>query len=498
MSKKIPRYHLLILQNLLSYIIKSDSYDYLLEDYYIYDYQLNILYRALKEINNKNLSKDNETILIESNKIKNDIFDIYFIQSVREKELPESYDVTIQEKQIKYLYHKNKIADDVLTELADLSMRGGEGDWQNLLDLANKIKDNYNKVNQVDEILSFRDMSFHYFDYREKPDEEKRSYGFKEIDKFFPNPLEPKQCSLLVGNTGSGKSSMALAIENSLINLKIPVISINLEESRETILEKMICMRAGMTLFDVENIKENKRNQVKFQNTIEELMQINNFVFYDKLGINLNDLESIIIASKKKFLDLGVINNFEDFVFMKIDLVTRLKDFRGKKGTDLEDPANKLFELIQKYNIHALLVLQANENEVRGGNKPKTITDCNNFMITDSDIKNGSAFAEISRAVFTLNRPLFLKYKYLPNDMRSEFEEDPDVISFNLVKNNRGGLGKIKFLFDVETFRIRPFIEDNNKMIKIQEKKDKIVAGIKNDLKKIERKEINNDIHMNY
>jgi hypothetical protein len=98
------------------------------------------------------------------------------------------------------------------------------------------------------------------------------------------------------------------------------------------------------------------------------------------------------------------------------------------------------------------------------------------FKLRKNSIKNGAAFFERSRTVVALTRKREMLKTYFTED-RELWEMNPDLIDFDVIKNNKGGLCFLKFSFEVEPYKILPYMETKEEDGRREEKKSEVRRG---------------------
>lgn len=142
--------------------------------------------------------------------------------------------------------------------------------------------------------------------------------------------------------------------------------------------------------------------------------------------------------AKKIFKEKNVLPE-DGYFITTIDLLTMISEI--SKATDspskLEDPVNRVHSINMKHKGHLIYVIQANENKVRSGKVPTTEEACDSFRYRKEDVKNGAIYAERSRVMLSITRPLKLKKDYLIDHPKKDmWFLEPDIMVVFIAKQN--------------------------------------------------------------
>jgi replicative DNA helicase len=394
-------------------------------------------------------------------------------------EIIQKYNVNIQKDYIDKLFSTTVVSEDIFKEsiknIKDykIKLHIGTTVEQFLTQITKKGDLNYDTIRSLsDDILSnalkltedniISDTSVLMDNYRNTIQSRqegfgKKSFGFSVIDSICVRPAAPGEMSTIVGMKGSGKSLLALCIENALINSRVCVLSINLEMTEESNMDRLISIRKNIPLTDLLDPTEEVMSDI--EKGIEDLSKVKNFVYYSDYQMTLAELDTSISKAKQIFKDRGVLPA-DGYMIVKIDLTEQIEELSGKAGTELKVGVNRLLQLAKKHNIHIINVLQSNENLFRAGKRFSTPEACDSFSIQPEDVEGGSVYAARSRIVFAVNRPLLLKKRFFP-ERNEEWELENDFLWVNCVKQNDSpNLSRTPFVFGGNSFRIFPYKGD--------------------------------------
>jgi KaiC/GvpD/RAD55 family RecA-like ATPase len=284
----------------------------------------------------------------------------------------------------------------------------------------------------------------------------RRTMGYDNVDKLLARPAEPQELSIIIGAKGSGKSLMLKAFENSMVNTGQCVISFNLEMSASSNYDRLLSMRERIplaTLLMKDGISA--RDEAKIHKGIERIQEIENYYYYPDPSLSFKELDDYIYMAKKKFKIAGVLPE-DGYTVVTVDLGDMIEEFSGKDPYALKAAVNKLSIINRKHNCHIILLLQSNENNLRGGKSFPNPESCDNFSLQIENVEGGSAYAARARVVMAINRPLLLKRRFFPA-RQEEWDVETDVMYLNVLKQNDGKLGRCGFIFPDDSFRIEPY-----------------------------------------
>jgi replicative DNA helicase len=256
----------------------------------------------------------------------------------------------------------------------------------------------------------------------------------------------------IFGLSGIGKSTYARKLVNGQINRQIPNLYIPMEMGVIPSMDCLIASRTGITINELSRIDEElgKLPEYVMEAFYEEKRKMEKLPYFHIVqgaGMNMTQLHSIIRDVKKE--------NGRPELIVTIDLLTMLDEFVGdNKAMASEDAINQLFELVQEEQIVAVPVIQARRNEKT---TVSNIDDIVKFKPSTEMIKNSGAFEERSRVVIGVHRPKHYAIKFLPDDPETKIMND--IMEVQILKQNMGSLGEIKYLYTGETSKLLKYEE---------------------------------------
>jgi len=364
----------------------------------------------------------------------------------------------LKDKWIKFVDNRS-----ILTETTDIYQSGDDLDISKLEGLRDRLDKNISFLTGNEVIPTMSDVIGRYDGILEErtKGESKRTLGFPLLDSAIGNRLGKRGSMMTIfGFSGSGKSTFTLSIANALVNnpRQIPVIYFTLENSEEDVIDMLLSMRTDMSTFNIENYGEmTDEEKHKLAREKRKLGNLHHFHIYDESALSVSQLESKIINSKEYFREKGVLPE-DEYCVVIIDLSTMLTDFEDLDARRIEQVVNKLHRLCRKENLFMIHVVQANENDLRGGKKFETVDQIKKYRLLRENIKHGSAFYERSRTVLALKRNKEMIKNFLPEE-REEWESMEDILQVHIIKNNKGATGLIQFSYRPDPIGIAPWKE---------------------------------------
>ena len=450
-------------QKFITYLWKKDATDcVLIKPEYILNTRLRKIYTAISNLTEQNIPIEIDILLdecrrsdstIEYNELKllYDSFDDFTNIETVVKRLHQDY---LKQKNLK------TITGDLFVNL----------DSNNDLDL-NKTKKLLDDLQLTilelegneNDLLSFDNI---FTDYKQKllerwEGKEKRSIGIPELDKHLTYAGEPGSMMSIVAQSGAGKTTVLL---NSLIhNLhrNICCIYFSLDMGTVPICDRYICIKGKISnkdLFSDHVTREQKGKILRYAN---EYAELKNYIHYpEDKSLTLDKLDTFLYKAKQKFKRLGVLPD-DGYMIIYIDTLDLVDDFAGMDPNKMEISINKLHFILRKHKVFALNALQLGENKLRGATMTPEKVDTIHFSV--EDIFGSSAFKKRNRAIIVAQRNSAMKKVLFPTHAdREMWDLEEDIMKLSIVKQNDGPLATVNFIFDSETYRIRPKLKEEN------------------------------------
>lgn len=281
------------------------------------------------------------------------------------------------------------------------------------------------------------------------------SFGDIFLDSVLTRKAAGGQIILISAATGMGKSGYALNLINGMINLSIPAMYFTLEMDEVSTMDRLLAIRTQVPISEWY-VKENIDTLLRRVEEEKKSIENKPFRLIDNPSINLNKMKSLIREFKTYYKT--------DYVCVYVDLITQVKEFIDlEKGgaslaTTIEKAVNKLNEIAKTENVCFVCVAQMNRSV--DNIKLTKADETDKLKPTLGSIKNSGALAERARAVLSVFRARPYIEKYLPNAPELQYLED--IMELSILKQNQGGVGIGRYLFDGKTMTAVPYTEDDS------------------------------------
>lgn len=259
--------------------------------------------------------------------------------------------------------------------------------------------------------------------------------GDSQLDGMLTMGFSPKNQTSLFGDTGMGKSMVALNWTNKIINKRIPCASFMLEMDLMSTGDRLIALRNRLLLRQLlphtsgESLEEWVMELLEAERARFDKM--NSFFFVDETNLFIRDVESLIKEAKKKMKT--------DYLVAFIDLWSMLKDVSGRDPGDYEEGMNLSLEVAKRQNVHLVNIIQMKRPD--SGFRPTTLESLQRLRPTRNSIKNSAAIAERSRNVFGVFREKYYANEYFHDD--PEVQALDDIVEVQNLKQSQGDIGGI-------------------------------------------------------
>lgn len=449
----------------ISYLLhindNSESID-LVESDWFYDELCKNLHKTLIGLNDKTLKTDLDTVY--------DFCKRRVYRNLKRDELIEIYEDYKNFDNIKYVietiketHFKKQIGKD-LEKIITHSLTNSDLDYSQLQELGESLTDNIFYLKEDNNLKAMDQLVDRYRDTlnRRERDDIYLSIGDPCLNKKIAKPGAPKEMTAIVGMRGTGKSMFAMGLEVGLIHHKIPVVAFDIEMSEESIMDRRICMLEDLPISALLEKEKSPELKDRIEKRLKKLESNPYFLSYNEPGISLKLIDKYLKKARRTFIQKKVIDRDGHFV-VKIDLVDMIDEFDNADPPKIKANINNLHRMARKYNCHLILILQANENQLRGKSPFRDPDDCDYHFLKLADIEGGAAYAARCRVVISINRPLHLKKEYF-SDRIDEWKEELDFVNIHGIKHNDGDLFFIQYVL-CDNFRIYPLRRTRRKPV---------------------------------
>jgi hypothetical protein len=443
----------------ISFFAKNQKEVNRTKDIYFYDSTCKLLYTCIKEINDTEYKCD-LTLLYDTVKKKN--------SNIDKSEIERILNIEVNIDNIKLLFVKLKdfyVENEILKKvelIAAKTLEKKELDRTGIKDLSQILEKDLNDLGDNENLIDTKEMAIRYREEMQKRQkgDRVRSLGYASLDKLVTRPGAPEEATLLVGLKNIGKSLFKVNQENNLINNDVCVVSFNPEMPMISNMDRLISIRSGISIFDLLKKDKDEQLQKQIEREIRRFEQIPNYLYYEDATLDIYSIRDRIRKAKQIFSDRGVLPD-DEYIFATIDTFDMIEEFEDADPRHIKGGMNKFHRLVlRKEKIHGYLLLQGNENKLRGGKLFKKPDDLDYYKIGVEDIEGGAAFAAKARLVLSINRPVQMKKMLFPERI-DEWNMELDLLNIAGVKQNDGKLFFTQFSFG-DNMRIYPYQKNEN------------------------------------
>lgn len=461
-----------VYQKIISYLFRNpDDISRLEEEWFLVDFY-KYIFKGLKEMRDKELSFTTDEIFTYSkeqivhSRIQGLSIQYSDIETIYNN-FDEFTNISSLIKRIRNDYLKSietaHIMEDLLVQYTSLD----NIPLDKLKEVRDRIDSTINTIESDDNLPTVPVVMEKYLEITKDRGTEEitRTLGYPILNKYLPKSSHGGQMLLFFGESGSGKSLFVQSVINQMLNTpgrKIPIAYFTLEMSLEDVMDRFISMRSGLTSMELDKIHTDERCKAVFTRARKRLEEMDNLLIYDPSTLSLNDLDRILSQAEEYWKEKGILSE-DRYKVVVLDLVTMISDFGEPTPQRMEKVINDLYRIYKKHNAFVIAVAQANENELRSEGRFKKPEQIKAFKLRKNSIKNGAALYERSRTVVALTRKREM-YKTYFTDSPELWSTQPDLIDFDVIKNNKGGLHFLKFSFQVEPYKILPYVSSEDEV----------------------------------
>ena len=381
------------------------------------------------------LKSNNKQIIVENIlTLENQFLTSDLVMAVQETE----YDINEFEDYITKLSTKSLIHEfksDILTDLNE-----NDSDYEKLEDIKNRITELENKNNSKNNTSSFPNLIKEYKEeIKKRASGNRNTSGDYNLDKLIGG--YDAGIVLLLGMSGSMKSTLTIKILRNRITKRLPTCAINTELTHATYMDTLV---STMINEDYNNLRGYNSDEDDFQDwdsilqKLDELEKVYEkqdkkrkmFDFYPSNSVSIADIKQFCRKCRKDFR-----LKKDETLFCFIDLLLMIKDM-NKGGTSRADAItqgiNELNEFALTDNVLFFATVQARRksNTV----KIENIDDLNQFRLSTEVIKESGSLEERSRAILSLHNPKYLANKNPCSQIVRDLV-DP-IIELTVLKNS--------------------------------------------------------------
>ena len=261
----------------------------------------------------------------------------------------------------------------------------------------------------------------------------KRGLGFSVFENFIDKPGAAEEITILGGMKGFGKSIFAKTIENRKLSEGVCVLSLQLEMSQASNMDRLLHLRTGVPVKDMQQKDMSQDVKSILFRGLDEIATLKNYIYSPSEYLDASLLDAEIYRAKRRFKAAGLLPE-DEYIFIVLDSIDMMKGFSGGGPYDIMESIDKVFKIVRKHGVHLFALVQASENKIRG-RIFKTPEDVDLVHFDETDIYGGSYYAARARAVLMTNRPKKLKLDRFP-ELVDIYSGDPDLMHVDVVKVN--------------------------------------------------------------
>ena len=255
--------------------------------------------------------------------------------------------------------------------------------------------------------------------------------GFVDLDRI-TSGLQPCDMFIIAARPSMGKTSLAMnivehvATGNNALRMKVPVAVFSLEMSTESLVKRMLCSRAGISMKSLSEGYVSREKHDDLVRAASELMEARIFVD-DSPGLEPIELRARARRLKKKH-DIGLI--VIDYLQM-MNFSQFAKDGRQREVAAI---SGALKAMAKELNVPVIVLSQLSRAPEARDGKPKL-----------SDLRDSGSIEQDADVVGLLRRP----NRYGDEDNA----EDPRLAILDIAKHRNGPTGEISLTFINEITR---------------------------------------------
>ena len=381
------------------------------------------------------LKKDNKKIIAENIlTLENDFLTSDLIIAVQETE----YDVNEFEDYLSKLETKSIIHEfksDVLTDLNE-----NESDYEKLEDIKNRIEKLEDKKERKTDTSSFPSLIREYKEeIKKRASGNRNTTGDFNLDKLIGG--YQAGLGLIVGMSGSMKSTFIIKLLRNRITKRLPTCAINTELTHATYMDTLVSTMIDEDYNNLRGYDNDEDDTIDWESIIAKLDELEKvyerqdkkrklFDFYPSNSVSIADIKQFCRKCRKVFRLKD-----DETLLCSIDLLLMIKDM-NKSGTSRADAItqgiNELNEFALSDNVLFFATIQARRKSHTV--KIEKLEDLNEFRLSTEVIKESGSLEERARAILALHNPKYLANKNPCSQIVRDLV-DP-ILELTVIKNS--------------------------------------------------------------
>ena len=246
---------------------------------------------------------------------------------------------------------------------------------------------------------------------------------------------------LLLGMSGSMKSTFTIKILRNRITKRLPTCAINTELTHATYMDTLVSTMIDEDYNNLRGYDNDEDDTTDWESILAKLDELEKvyerqdgkrklFDFYPKNSVSISDIKQFCRKCRKDFRLKD-----DETLFCTIDLLLMIKDM-NKSGTSRADAItqgiNELNEFALSDNILFFATVQAKRKSHTV--KIEKLEDLNEFRLSTEVIKESGSLEERSRAILALHNPKYLANKNPCSQIVRDLV-DP-ILELTIIKNS--------------------------------------------------------------
>ncbi len=291
-------------QKYISYLLNENNKDaYNVENKYFLNSQLKIIHNIILTQTQNNKINDIDTIYdIAKQKIVG--FDKKVLIILKDS-FKDFSNIEYVKERIKEHYYKEKCSKGTIQKVLEDTSANGEIKVENLQEWHEELGLNIQSISKKSSFLEANKVTSYYNKTLERRENlsHKRSMGDPLIDKYITYAGESGDIMSIAMPSGGGKTTLTLNLINYLINSGVCVVYFSLDMGLQSIIDRLICIRMGLSQKDISNPdkSDNLNRQIqKGLRTLKNLLD-KNFKIYTDSSLSLHEFDIGISHSKAFF-----------------------------------------------------------------------------------------------------------------------------------------------------------------------------------------------------
>ena len=368
------------------------------------------------------------------------------VMAVQSTEYDEKeFDDYVGKLEVKSLIHEFKS-----DTLGDLSESGS--DFEKLDKIRDRIDQLESKRYKNEDTSSFPKLIQEYKEeIKKRANGNKNTTGDYNLDKLIGG--FDAGIVLLLGMSGSMKSTLTIKILRNRITKRLPTCAIDTELTRATYMDTLVSTMIDEDYNLLRGYDGDDDDYVDWDSILTKLDELEKiygrednkrkmFDFYPSNSVSITDIKAFCRKCRKDFR-----LKKDEILFCSIDLLLMIKDM-NKSGTSRADAItqgiNELNEFALSENILFFATVQAKRKAYTV--KIDKIEDLNEFRLSTEVIKESGSLEERSRAILSLHNPKYLANKNPCSQLIRDLV-DP-ILELTVIKNSwRENLGQTIYYY---------------------------------------------------